>query len=146
MVMVADCTPVLFFDPLHKAIGVAHAGRAGAFGNIVKNVVETMRSEYGSKPEDIIICIGPAIGVCCYEVGVEIYEASKGEFGYAFEIREGSYYLDINKILLSQLKKCGIQEQNIQNDRVCTACNTQKYFSYRAEGDTGRFAGILMLR
>ncbi|WP_345993907.1 peptidoglycan editing factor PgeF [Sulfurimonas sp. HSL-1716] len=146
MVMVADCTPVLFYDPVHKAIGVAHAGRAGAFGNIVKNVVQTMQSEYGSNPQEIIVSVGSAIGVCCYEVGEEIYEESKKEFGYAFEKHAGNYYLDINKIILTQLKECGIQEEHIQNDGVCSACNTKEYFSYRAEGQTGRFAGILMLK
>ena len=146
MVMVADCTPVLFFDPAYKAIGVAHAGRAGAFGNIVKNVIDTMAQEYGSKPENIAVHIGSAIGVCCYEVGEEIYEESKDEFGYAFEARNGSYYLNINKILLKQLKECGVKAENIENEGVCTACNIQTYFSYRAEGKTGRFAGVLMLK
>lgn len=146
MVMVADCTPVLFYDPTCKAIGVAHAGRAGAFGNIVGKVVKMMQQEYGSKPEHIIVSIGSAIGVCCYEVGKEIYDEEKERFGYAFEQREGSYYLDVNKIILAQLQKSGIQERNIDNSGICTACNTEEYFSYRAEGQTGRFAGILMLR
>lgn len=145
MVMVADCTPVLFFDPTCKAIGVAHSGRAGTFGNIVKNVVETMKKEYGSKPEEIIVSIGSAIGACCYEVGAEIYEEAQ-EFRYAFEKRGESYFLDINKIILKQLKECGIKEEHIQNEGVCSSCNTEQYFSYRAEGQTGRFAGILMLK
>lgn len=146
MVMVADCTPVLFYDPTCRAIGVAHAGRAGAFGNIVANVVKTMQKEYGSKPEDIIVSIGSAIGVCCYEVGKEIHEASHEEFGYAFEKRDGSYYLDVNRIILSQLQECGIKQEHIDNSGICTACNTHDYFSYRAEGQTGRFAGVLMLK
>ena len=146
MVMVADCTPILFYDPTCKAIGVAHAGRTGTFANIVVNVIESMKSEYGSKTEDILISIGSAIGVCCYEVGAEIYEETKEKYSYAFELRDHRYYLDINKILLSQLKECGIKEKNIENEGICTACNTQQYFSYRAEGKTGRFAGILMLK
>ncbi len=146
MVMVADCTPILFYDSTCKAIGVAHAGRAGTFTNIVSNVIETMKNEYGSKVENIFVSIGSAIGVCCYEVGSEIYEESKEKFSYAFEIRDKKYYLSINKILLSQLQECGIKEKNIENEGICTACNTQEYFSYRAEGKTGRFAGILMLK
>lgn len=146
MVMVADCTPILFYDPTCKAIGVAHAGRKGTFENIVANVIETMKNEYGSKTEDILICIGSAIGVCCYEVGAEIYKQAEEKFSYAFEQRDHKYYLDINKILLSQLKECGIKEEHIENEGICTACNTQRYFSYRAEGKTGRFAGILMLK
>ncbi|MDD2356810.1 MAG: peptidoglycan editing factor PgeF [Thiovulaceae bacterium] len=146
MVMVADCTPILFYDSTCKAIGVAHAGRAGTFDNIVAKVIETMQKEYGSKAENIFVSIGSAIGVCCYEVGSEIYEQAKEKFGYAFEVKENKYYLDINKILLFQLQECGIKEENIENEGICTACNTQEYFSYRAEGKTGRFAGILMLK
>ncbi len=151
MVMVADCTPVLFYDstcevPFRcKAIGVAHVGREGAFSNIVKNVLKTMEQEYGSCAEDIFIEIGSSIGVCCYEVGQEIYDKAQ-PFHYAFTKGDTSYYLDVNKIILTQLKECGIKEENIKNEGVCTACNTKNYFSYRKEGKTGRFAGILMIR
>lgn len=146
MVMVADCTPILFYDPTCKAIGVAHAGRAGTFDNIVTNVIETMKNKYGSKVQDIVVSIGSAIGVCCYEVGAEIYEQAKEKFDYAFEVKGNKYYLDLNKILFLQLLECGIKEENIENEGICTACNTHKFFSYRAEGNTGRFAGILMLK
>ena len=146
MVMVADCTPILFYDPTCKAIGVAHAGRAGTFSNIAANVIKTMKEEYGSRSSDILVSIGSAIGGCCYEVGAEIYEEAKEKFAYAFDKRDTNYYLNINKILLTQLRECGIREENIENEGTCTACNTKQYFSYRAEKKTGRFAGILMLR
>lgn len=147
MVMVADCTPVLFWTstPLTcKAIGVAHVGRAGAFGNIVKNVIEMLEAEYGALSQNIVVTLGPSIGVCCYEVGREIVESAK-EFHYAFEVRDAKYYLDINKIIVSQLRACKIAEENIINESVCTACHTKTYFSYRKEGSTGRFAGVLLL-
>ena len=62
MVMVADCTPVLFYDSMQKVIAVAHAGRAVAFKNIVKNVIECFRSEFKSNPSDIYVSIGASIG------------------------------------------------------------------------------------
>ncbi|MCD6258726.1 MAG: peptidoglycan editing factor PgeF [Helicobacteraceae bacterium] len=147
MVMMADCSGLLFYDPVHEVIAIAHAGRAGAFSNIVKNVIEKMHTEFGSKPEDILVWVSASIGVCCYEVGEEIAkEASSLGLDYAMDKKEDSYYLDINAILLKQLLAQGISEQKLHFATICTACNTQEYYSYRVEGLTGRFAGVIMLR
>ncbi|MEK6658519.1 MAG: peptidoglycan editing factor PgeF [Campylobacterota bacterium] len=147
MVMVADCSPVLFYDDEKKAIAAAHAGRAGAFKNIVKIVVDKMYNEFGSNPKDMQVSVGASIGVCCYEVGSEIYDEAKTlHLEYAMQKRNGSFYLDVNKILKKQLIECGIDEQSIEVFNECTSCNTHKYFSYRAEKQTGRFAGVLMIK
>lgn len=147
MVMVADCSAVLFYDDIQKAIAVAHAGRAGAFKNIIKSVVKKMGNEFGSDPKDICVSIGASIGVCCYEVGDEIYDEAKAlGLEYAMQKRDESFYLDINKILKKQLLSCGVKEQNIEILGECTSCNTDLYFSYRAEKQTGRFAGVLNMR
>ena len=146
MVMVADCSPVLFYDDSRKVIAVAHAGRQGAFKNIVTNVLSVMKDKFKSKHEDIYVVIGASIGVCCYEVGSEIYDEAK-EIGleYAFESREDSYYLNVNKILKQQLLDSAIKEKNIEISNECTCCQNEKYFSYRADGATGRFAGVIKL-
>lgn len=147
MVMVADCSAVLFYDDMQKVIAVAHAGRAGTFKNIVKTVIERMSLEFGSDPKDIIVSIGASIGVCCYEVGSEIYDEAKTlELQYAMQKRDGSFYLDVNKILKKQLLSCGVDEENIEILDVCTSCNTHSFFSYRAEKETGRFAGVLIMK
>lgn len=146
MVMVADCSPILFYDDEKKVIAAAHAGRQGAFKNIVKNVVEKMNMEFGSEPKDIHVSVGASIGVCCYEVGSEIYDEAKTlALEYAMQKRGESFYLDVTSILQKQLLSCGIKKENIEFCDDCTCCNTQRYFSYRAEKHTGRFAGILML-
>jgi polyphenol oxidase len=147
MVMVADCTPVLFYDDAQKVIAVAHVGRAGAFKNIIRNVIECFENLYASRPEDIIVTTGANIGVCCYEVGKEICEEAKQlQLHYACMQKEGKYYLNITKIIENQLSACGVKKQNRELSSTCTACNYEDYFSYRAEGITGRFAGILMLK
>lgn len=146
MVMVADCSPILFYDAINKVIAVAHAGRAGAFKNIVKNVVYSFKS-FKSNPKDIVAIIGANIGVCCYEVGEEIFKEAK-ELGleYAVEKKGSSFYLDINKIVKNQLLMCGVDEKNIEFLGECSCCNTHKLYSYRAEQKTGRFAGVIMLK
>ncbi len=147
MVMVADCAPILFYDDKQKVIAVAHAGRAGAFTNIVKNVLDSFHLEFTSKIENIVVSIGANIGVCCYEVGQEIYEEAKDlKLGYAVQNRSNSYYLDINKIIMTQLLACGIKKENIEFSGECTCCKKDKYFSYRAQRVTGRFAGVIMLK
>lgn len=146
MVMVADCSPILFYDNEKKVIAVAHAGRAGAFNNIVKNTVDSFSDDFNSKTQNILVSIGSSIGVCCYEVGVEIYEeVKKLNLEYAIEKKSDAYYLDIKKILKRQLLESGVCEENIEISDECSCCENKKYFSYRADGVTGRFCGIIGL-
>ena len=146
MVMVADCSPIIFYDSIKKVIAVAHAGRQGAFKNIVKNVIDSFKHDYDSKTEDILVVIGASIGKCCYEVGDEIYqEAQELNLEYSLLKRNSSYYLDISAILKQQLLDAGIQNRNIEISDECTCCKSDKYFSYRADGTTGRFCGVIKL-
>ncbi|MBU1657972.1 peptidoglycan editing factor PgeF [bacterium] len=146
MVMVADCSPLLFYDDEKKVIAVAHAGRQGAFKNIVTNVIKSFRDDFQSDAQNICVSIGASIGRCCYEVGSEIFDEACGiGLKYAITQKEGRYYLDVSKILQTQLLACGIQKQNIEISGECTCCKNDTYFSYRAEGKTGRFAGVLVL-
>lgn len=146
MVMVADCSPLLFFDSKKKTIAVVHAGRAGAFHNIVTSTLKSFKENFNAKMEDIYVSIGPSIQECCYEVGEEIYEETKTlKLEYALSYKNNSYFLNISKILHKQLLDVSIKEENIEFSQECSACNTQKYYSYRAEIETGRFAGLLML-
>jgi len=147
MVMVADCSPILFYDKKLQVIAVAHAGRQGAFKNIVKNTIDNFITNYDSQTKDILVSIGASIGRCCYQVGSEIAKEAK-ELGlaYAIQTRKNSYYLDIGKILKTQLLASGIIEENIKISNECSSCRNDKYYSYRADGVTGRFSGIIMLR
>ncbi|MBC8237551.1 MAG: peptidoglycan editing factor PgeF [Helicobacteraceae bacterium] len=147
MVMVADCSPILFYDVQKKVIAVAHAGRQGAFKNIIQNTIDSMHKEFHSNTSDIYVSIGASIGVCCYEVGSEIYDEAE-EIGllYALQKKENSHYLDISEILKKQLFNAGVKEENIEISKECTCCLNSKYYSYRAQAQTGRFAGVIMLK
>ncbi len=147
MVMAADCSPLLFYDEIQKVIAVAHAGRAGAFQNIATNVVKSFEKDFQSKAKDIYVSVGASIGACCYEVGKEIaQEAKELHLEYAVQSRQKRYYLDVSSILKTQLLACGILEEHIEFSPDCTCCKNDTYFSYRADGITGRFAGVLMLK
>ena len=148
MVMVADCTPILMYDPKRKVVAAVHAGRAGALSDIAGKTVRQMRDLYGSSAEDLLAVLGPSIAVCCYEVGETIAEEA-AEKGYAYALKErgGRYFLDINAIIRRQLQAEGLVNEHIETTPHCTACENRRFFSYRADRQsTGRFAGVIMLK
>ena len=148
MVMTADCTPVLLYDDRKGVIAAIHAGRAGAFKNIVANTVGCMQSSFGCETKEIIAVLGPSIGECCYEVGEAINEEAESlGLGYAMRERNGRFFLDVNAILKKQLHEIGIVPEHIEEIKRCTACEHDTFFSYRADNrQTGRMAAVIMLR
>ena len=148
MVMVADCTPVLFYDAHKGVIGVAHAGRAGALQGIVPKALKKMQTHFSSCLQDIQVILGPSIGACCYEVNEEIVQEVR-EKGYDLSTvtKKGRHYLDVNSIIHKQLREIGLDDQQVEDLSVCNACEHKSYFSYRADRQmTGRFAGVIMLK
>jgi polyphenol oxidase len=137
LIQVADCVPLLFYDPKKKVIGATHAGWRGTVKDIAGKTVKAMNRHFGSSPKDIYVSVAPSIGKCCYEVGPEVAK----EFGYM-----GRMFLDLKKENLKQLINAGISRKNIQISPICTKCSSKDFFSVRAaKGNTGRFgAGILL--
>lgn len=147
MVMVADCAPVIFYDDVKKVIAVAHAGRAGAFKNIMQNTLNSFTNNFDSSIDNVYVEIGANIHACCYEVGSEVHDEAKSlNLDYAVQCKNGQYFLDINSILMKQLLQAGIDEKKIEVSKECTLCNKSKYFSYRDKQDTGRFCGVIYLK
>jgi len=145
----ADCVPILFFDPINKVIGAAHAGWKGTISKIPSEVVKTMQSEYGSNPSDLIAGIGPSIGPCCYEVGGEVEYLVMSTFGTTDGLivtndeKENAIF-DLWETNRRVLVEAGVKPENIELSGLCTRCQNNFFFSARA-GDKGRFgAGILL--
>ncbi|WP_457749911.1 peptidoglycan editing factor PgeF [Sulfurimonas sp.] len=146
MVMVADCSPLLFFDPKQNVIAVAHAGRAGAFKNIVHNVIQSFSDDFHSHVTDILVSIGPCICQNCYEVNEIIYQEAKNlQLDSAVHKKEKKIYLDIKAILQKQLHVMGIPQKNIEISNICNCCHADTFYSYRKKNTTGRFGGVIML-
>ncbi len=148
MVMVADCIPVLIYDPVREVVAAVHAGRAGIFKEIIPKTINKMKETYDSESKDIIVSLGPSIHQCCYEVGEDVKEEARQHgYGYAIKTAHGKYYLDLTAIGYEQLIKSGIEKKNIEKSSYCTACQTDTFYSYRAEDkNCGRFSGIIMLK
>ncbi len=147
----ADCTPLIFFDPVQKAIGLTHAGWRGTLQNAAGATVTAMVNRLGCQAKNIIAVIGPAIGPCCYEVGPDVITTAAKCFTNSAGLlvnRNGQpdhAHFDMWAANRQQLAASGVR-QIIQSE-ICTACHRDDFFSQRAEkGRTGRFGVIIGLR
>lgn len=147
----ADCTPLLFCDPVKRVIATSHAGWRGTVKLISKVTVEKMCNEFGCNPKNIIAAIGPCIGKCCYEVDAPVYnEFLKIPFLKLDKIITskggGKYMLDLAEANRQILINSGITPENIDVTDICTCCNASELHSHRATGGKrGNLAAIIEL-
>ena len=151
MLFFADCTPILFFDPEHQAIGISHAGWKGTVHKIAQKTVQAMQSAFQTDPKNCLVGIGPSIGPCCYEVGVDVQlqfrKAFPNDVNTILIPFQEKWKLDLWAANRIQLEEVGISKENIDMAHTCTACNSDVFFSYRADqGKTGRIAAMLCLK
>lgn len=172
----ADCAPVLVADVKRRVIGAFHAGWRGTASRIVEKGVGEMRRHFGSVPRDLRAAIGPSIRRCCYQVGPEVRAEFESQFSYSGELFEEVFdadaihvrypmlfltarapghselgpelHLDLVEANRRQLADAGLRAEHISVVEGCTACDTARFFSHRAEfGKTGRLmAAIGMIR
>lgn len=142
-ILVADCAPVVLFDPVRNAIGVAHCGRAGTVLGVLPKTVEAMTAAYGSAPGDLLIGIGPAIGVASYEIGeaqaAEVTAAFGPDSGLLTPTRPGHCTFDVVGGLRIQLRAAGVKDGNVHDMATDTRTSTGTFFSDRAARPCGRF-------
>lgn len=143
----ADCVPLYFVDPVHKAIGLAHSGWRGTAARMGACMVQRMREEFGTKPEDLYAAIGPSICVDCYEVSEDVAEYFMALPGVVQDGRcPGKYQLDLWKANRLILEQAGIPTAQIAVTDICTCCNSDYLFSHRATGGKrGNLGAFLML-
>ena len=136
------------YDPLRRAVAAVHAGRAGALKNIVSKTAAALHDAYGCDPGNLQVALGPSICPTCYAVDAAIAETVEAAgCGFALQKEKGTFLLDINTLLIRQLENTGVPAENIDRLSHCTACESGRFFSYRAENSTtGRQAGIIMLK
>lgn len=144
----ADCTPVIIYDNKLKIGAVSHAGWRGTAGRISAVTAEKMVNDFGSDVKNLTAAIGPAISMCCYNVGEEVYEKLKAtvkDFSNLSEIRNGEIFVDLKGINARQLKEFGIDSMDICP--YCTVCRNDLFFSYRKENaTTNRHSAVLKLK
>lgn len=151
LVRVADCVPVILYEPYRKALAVVHAGWKGTAGGIAAKAAGLMVQHYQCDIKKIRAGIGPSIGPCCYEVRQDVAECFRKIMGNKRflmpEAAENIFSLDLQEANRQQLIAAMLEPENIELSWLCTACNSNLFFSHRGEkGKTGRFALIAGLR
>lgn len=149
-VLVADCYPVLLYDPRAKVGAVVHAGWRGAAAGIIAKTVKAMQGGFGSRPMDLFAAVGPGIGAHKYEVDRPVRDAFRAGSGHWESISEevglGKWRLDLRRSCLLQLEDAGLDPARLESSEEDTCCHRELFFSYRRDGGkTGRQIGFILL-
>ncbi|MCL5123212.1 MAG: peptidoglycan editing factor PgeF [Deltaproteobacteria bacterium] len=156
-VKTADCLPILIIDPITKISAAIHAGWRGTVLRITRKVLITMTTKLGCKLENLLIALGPAVGVCCYEVDQTVIKPLLSSMPwaekFAVQVKTDSQKLlkkakiDLASINRHELVESGILPENIYLLNMCTSCHEDKFFSYRRDGEfSGRSIAITGFR
>jgi YfiH family protein len=175
-VQTADCVPILLADTKRRVIAAVHAGWRGTLSRIVVKTLGRMQQEFGTRPEDVVAALGPAIGGCCYEVGPEVAKEFASQFEKAAEWFDGQFApqaegelqtwlpwltmmppghqpeperakLDLRAANRWQLVDAGLSPKKIAASELCTKCRADLFFSYRRDGaGTGRLMAVIGMR
>ncbi len=169
-VQTADCVPLLMADQRTRVVAAVHGGWRGIALGVARVAVESLRTALGSRPDDLVAAIGPAIGACCYEVGEDVRErfaaagfppAALGRWfherpltidgnppmpGLPHPPRSGHWYFDGWTATRDQLVEAGVPDRQIHIARLCTASHPGLLCSYRREGrSAGRMAAAIRM-
>jgi YfiH family protein len=158
----------MFYDPVERVSGLAHAGWRGTARGIAATTIHAMGEKFGCEPNNIHVGIAPSIGPCCYEVSEEVRSYFRGQqtfdpdptdVQYRKLVRESAIFavksiqghdslrLDLWETNRNQLLMAGVLPEHIESSEVCTSCKKEQFFSHRGEqGKAGRFPSILAVR
>ena len=157
-VRAADCVPLLMSDQVTGAVAAVHAGWRGTAARAAVAGLNALEREFGSRPADVVVAIGPSIGPCCYQVGSELVDAfaAAGHERYLIDRwfstpppPRGSHErpqlrLDVAGANHDQLILAGVPPEQIYSVGLCTAMHLDVLTSYRAEKqNAGRIAGVI---
>ena len=147
VIFTADCTPILFHDPVTGAVGAAHAGWRGTAAGIAAKTVETMARAFGCAPGNIRAAIGPHIGPCCFETDKDVPEAMLAALGEdvrpAIRAAGDKYYVNLTYINTLWLRRSGVTSITASAD--CTFCLPDRYWSHRyTRGQRGSQGAVIV--
>jgi YfiH family protein len=172
-VQTADCVPILLADTRQRIVAAVHAGWRGTLARIAVKTLGRMQQEFGTRAQDVVAALGPAIGRCCYQVGPEVAQAFAAKFPAAADWFDGPFArlasgedqnwlpwltmmppghlpepervnLDLRAANRSQLLEAGVPARNVAVNSLCTRCHADLFFSYRREGaGTGRLIALI---
>ena len=142
-ILTADCLPIFVSNKDGTIVGVAHAGWRGLVGGIIESLIKS----FDANAEDLIVHLGPAISQLSFEVGSEVksqYLSKNKNFENCFTNLNNKYYLDLYEAARVVLKSFGVS--SISGGERCTYKESDKYFSYRRDGEcSGRMAHLIWM-
>lgn len=149
----ADCVPLYFLDPVHKVIGLAHAGWRGTVKKIGKKLIEKMVAYFDTNPKELIAGIGPSIGECCFEVSEDVKISIENAYNHDIIDKivkskgNGKYLINLWEANAASMVEGGMEYCNITIGDICTMCNKEDMFSHRGTGGKrGNMVAILALK
>lgn len=147
VVSVADCVPIYILDPMRGAGAVVHAGWRGTLAGAAAAALAGMAEAFGTRPQDCLAALGPAIGPCCYEVDDPVANLFGEAYGEpVLSRREDRWFVDLWGANRAGLAAAGVSAGQVYGSGLCTACRRDLFYSHRAEGGrTGRMAAVLWL-
>jgi len=142
-VMTADCLPIFFCNSSATEVAVAHAGWRGLHAGIISNTIEAMKS----RADELLVVLGPAIGPAVFEVGEEVFSAfvakdSLNEAAFTIN-KKGHYLCDIYRLARNELVSLGVDK--ISGGEHCTYSESELFYSYRKQKNTGRMASLIWM-
>jgi YfiH family protein len=151
VVRVADCAPLLIADARLGVVAAVHAGWRGTLQRIAPVAVRALADRFGSRPEDLIVAIGPSLGACCGEMGAEVVDAfaAAGHDRRSIERwfttgSRGRPHFDLWRANADQLETAGVAPNAIHVAELCTRTYPDAFHSYRAAGSAaGRMAAVI---
>jgi len=138
-ILVADCQPVMLFDPVRSIIANVHSGWRGSIADILGRTVAVMKAQFGCNPADIHAGIGPSLGPCCAEFVNFRTEIPEALWSY----RVSDNHFDFWAMSRDQLVRAGLRPERVETGNICTCCRRDLFFSYRAAHQTGRIAAVI---
>jgi YfiH family protein len=142
-VTIADCTPILLFDPVKNVIAAIHAGWRGTTLKIARKTLFAMQQEFGTDPKNCFAYIGTCIDVCSFEVGEEVAEQFSADHKEWNDAKK-KYYINLKTANRDQLTEAGVASSHIEISPYSTVIDNHDYFSYRKEnGITGRMLATI---
>lgn len=148
----ADCVPLFFVDPVHRAIGLSHSGWKGTVNRMGAVTIQEMTKAFGTDPKHLRVAIGPSICQDCYEVSEDVAMEFKREFWkYAdeqllYRKEDGKYQLNLWRANEIVLLEAGIKAKHLAQTNICTCCNPEGLFSHRAsKGQRGNLGAFMQL-
>jgi YfiH family protein len=135
----ADCIPILIVDPRQRAVGAVHAGWRGTVQMIAARAIQDMQGRFSSRPDELLVAIGPGIGKCCYEVGPEVAR----QFA---EFVDSNRHVDLPSASRHQIAGCGVPLDHIYIANLCTMCHSEFHSFRRDKQQAGRMLSVVGIR